>query len=137
VFEAPPPPARPPRSVIVVAILLVVVGLGAAFVGLAASAISGCCGDPDGADSTPAVIGLGVAGAAALSGVLLWLGSMSRWVILAPAAAVPVACLAAAPSSSDLAGLAPLAVVGWVVLAVFVSRGRAARWLAADRDPPS
>jgi hypothetical protein len=137
VFEAPRPPARPPRSVVVVAILLLIVGLGAAFVGLAGSAISGCCGDPDGADSTPALVGLGVAAAAAFSGYLLWTGGISRWVVLAPAAAVPVACLAAAPSSSDLAGLAPLAVIGWVVLAIFVSRGRAARWLADDRDPSS
>ncbi len=114
-------------------VLLVVIGVGAALVGLAASAVSGCCGAPDGGDSTLALFGIGVGAAVIGSGVLLWRGGMSRWFVLVPAAVLPVACLAAAPSSSDLAGLAPFALVGWVLLAVFVSRGRAARWLGADR----
>ena len=80
----------------------------------------------------PALVGIGVGGSLDRAGVLLWIGAMSRWFVLAPAAAVPIACTAA-PSSSDLAGLAPFAVAGWVVLAIFVSRGRAARWLAVDR----
>ncbi len=116
-----------------VSVLLVVIGLGAALVGLAGTAVSGCCGASEPGDSTPALVGIGVAAAMILSGVLLWNGGMSRWLVLAPAAAVPVACLAAAPGSSDLAGLAPFAVVGWAALAIFVSRGRAARWLTADR----
>ena len=114
-------------------VLLVVVGLGAALAGLAGTAVSGCCGAREGGDSTPALVGLGVAAAAVLSGVLLWNGGLSRWLVLAPAAAVPLACLVAAPSSSDLAGLAPFGVAGWAALAIFVSRGRAASWLASDR----
>jgi hypothetical protein len=119
--------------VAVVSVLLVLIGVGTALAGLAASAVSGCCGSPDGGDSTLALFGIGVGAAVIVSGVLLWSGRMTRWFVLVPAAVLPVACLAAAPSSSDLAGLAPLALVGWVLLAVYVSRGRAALWLAGDR----
>jgi hypothetical protein len=35
----------------------------------------------------------------------------------------------AARGSSDLGGVAPFAVVGWLLLAVFVSREPAAGWL--------
>jgi hypothetical protein len=56
---------------------------------------------------------------------------MSRWPVLATAAAVPVACLVAAGSSSDLAAFAPFTVVGWCLLAVFVSRGLPAAWVSA------
>jgi hypothetical protein len=133
-FEAPQPPsAAVPLSVAVVSVVLVLAGVGAALVGLAASALSGCCGARDGGDSTLALLGIGMGAAVVVSGVLLWRGGSSRSFVLVPAAVLPVACLAAAPSSSDLAGLAPFALAGWVLLAVFVSRGRAARWLAADR----
>jgi hypothetical protein len=117
----------------VVSVLLVLAGVGAALVGLAASALSGCCGARDEGDSTLALFGIGVGAAVVVSGVLLWRGGISRSFVLVPAAVLPVACLATAPSSSDLAGLTPFALVGWVLLAVFVSRGRAAQWLAADR----
>ena len=118
-----------------VSVLLVLTGVGAALAGHAASAVSGCCGAPEGGDSTLAPFGIGVGAAVIMSGALLLSGGMTRWFVLVPAAVLPVACLASAPSSSDLAGLAPLALVGWVLLAVFVSRGRAAGWLAADRHP--
>ena len=118
-----------------VSVLLVLAGVGAALVGLAASALSGCCGARDEADSTLALFGILVGAAVVVSGVLLWRGGISRSFVLVPAAVLPVARLATAPSSSDLAGLTPFALVGWVLLAVFVSRGRAAPWLAADRRP--
>jgi hypothetical protein len=116
----------------VVSVLLVLAGVGAALVGLAASALSGCCGARDEGDSTLALFGIGVGAAVVVSGVLLWRGGISPSFVLVPAAVLPVACLATAPSS-DLAGLTPFALVGWVLLTVFVSRGRAAQWLPADR----
>ena len=118
----------------VVSILLVIVGLVAAMVGIAATAIDGCCGSPEPGDTTPTLVGIGVGGATILSAVLLWLGGTTRWPVLAAAAAVPLACLVAAASSSDLAAAAPFVVVGWGLLAVFVSRGRAAAWLSVGRD---
>jgi hypothetical protein len=118
----------------VVAILLVLVGLVAALVGIAATAMDGCCGSRESGDTTPTLVGIGVGGATILSAVLLWVGRTSRWPVLAAAAAVPVACLVAAGSSSDLAAAAAFAVVGWCLLAVFVSRGRPAAWLSGRRD---
>ena len=117
-----------------VSVLLVVVGLVAAVVGMAASALDGCCGSQEPGSAMPSLVGIGVGGATILSAVLLWRGGMSRWPVLATAAAVPVACLVAAGSSSDLAAAAALAVVGWCLLAVFVSRGRAAGWLSGRRE---
>ena len=117
-----------------VSIVLVIVGLVAALVGIAATAMDGCCGSREPGDTTPTLVGIGVGGATILSAVLLWLGGTSRWPVLAAAAAVPVACLVAAGSSSDLAAAAPFVVVGWCLLAVFVSRGRPAAWLSAGRD---
>ena len=122
-----------PRSVALVSVLLFLTGLAAAAVGVGASAVSGCCGARETGDSTAAVVGVSVGFAAIVAAVLLWTRAASRWLVLAIAAAVPVACLVAAASSADLAAVAPLAVVGWLLLAVFVSRGRAAAWLSADR----
>jgi hypothetical protein len=135
VFDVPDPPSRPPPwSVTVVSILLVIVGLVAAMLGIAATAMDGCCGSREPGDTTPTLVGIGVGGATILSAVLLWVGRTSRWPVLAAAAAVPVACLVAAGSSSDLAAAAAFAVVGWCLLAVFVSRGRPAAWLSGRRD---
>jgi hypothetical protein len=134
VFDVPEPPSRPPRSVAVVSILLVIVGLVAAMVGIAATALDGCCGSREPGDTTPTLVGIGVGGATILSAVLLWVGGTSRWPVLAAAAAVPVACLVAARWSLDLAAAAPVVVVGWCLLAIFVSRGRPAAWLSAGRD---
>jgi hypothetical protein len=135
VFDVPEPPSRPPPwSVTVVSILLVIVGLVAAMLGIAATAMDGCCGSREPGDTTPTLVGIGVGGATILSAVLLWVGRTSRWPVLAAAAAVPVACLVAAGSSSDLAAAAAFAVVGWCLLAVFVSRGRPAAWLSGRRD---
>lgn len=116
-----------------VSVVLVIVGLVAALVGIAATAVDGCCGSPEPGDTTPTLVGIGVGGATILAAVLLWLGGTSRWPVLGAAAALPVACVVAAGSSSDLAAAAPLTVVGWCLLAVFVSRGRPAAWLSARR----
>ena len=116
-----------------VSILLVIVGLVAAMLGIAASALDGCCGSPEPGDTTPTLVGIGVGGATILSAVLLWVGGTTRWPVLAAAAAVPVACLVAARSSSDLAAATPIVVVGWCLLAVFVSRGLPAARLSAGR----
>ena len=135
VFEVPEPRSGPPpRSVAVVSVVLVIVGLVAALVGIAATAVDGCCGSPEPGDTTPTLVGIGVGGATILAAVLLWLGGTSRWPVLGAAAALPVACVVAAGSSSDLAAAAPLTVVGWCILAFFVSRGRPAAWVAAGRD---
>ncbi len=117
-----------------VSILLVIVGLVAALVGIAATAVDGCCGSPEPGDTTPTLVGIGVGGATILSAVLLWVGGRTRWPVLAAAAAVPIACLVAAGSSSDLAAAAPIVVIGWCLLAFFVRRGRPAAWLSAGRD---
>jgi hypothetical protein len=124
---------RRPRSVALVAACVVVVGALSFLVGLTASALDGCCGSPEGGDSAYAVYGLVVGVASAVAGLLLWLGGTSRWPVLGLTAFVPVACVVASWSSVDLAAAAPFAVVGWLLLAWFVSRGSAAAWLGATR----
>jgi len=69
----------------VVSIVLVIVGLVAALVGIAATAVDGCCGSPEPGDTTPTLVGIGVGGATILSAVLLWLGGTTRWPVLAAA----------------------------------------------------
>jgi hypothetical protein len=114
-------------------VCLGLVGMISVLVGLSATALGGCCGSREGGDSTPALYGLVVGGASVAAGVLLWVGGVSRWLVLGLAAAVPVACVAASRSSTDLAAAATLAVVGWLLLVWFVSRGRVAAWLAGTR----
>jgi hypothetical protein len=121
---------RRPASVSVAAALLVLAGVVSALVGLAAALVSGCCGSPDDSEPLPALLGLGVGCLSALAGVFLWRGGTGRAAVLAPAAAVPVACLGASASSVDLAAVSPFAVAGWLGLAWFVGRGRGATWLS-------
>jgi hypothetical protein len=102
-------------------------------VGVSATALSGCCGSREGGDSAFALYGLIVDLASGAAGVLLWLGGASRLLVLGLAAAAPVACVVASPSSADLAAVAPFAVVGWLLLAWFVNRGRGAAWLTDAR----
>ena len=72
-----------------VSIVLVIVGLVAALVGIAATAMDGCCGSREPGDTAPTLVGIGVGGATILSAVLLWVGGTTRWPVLAAAAAVP------------------------------------------------
>lgn len=113
--------------------LLVLAGGVSVLVGLVAASLGGCCGATDGSEPLPALLGLGAGCPSALAGALLWRGGTGRRAVLVPAAAIPVACLAASMSSVDLAALAPFAVVGWLGLAWFVSRGRAAAWVSRRR----
>jgi hypothetical protein len=122
--------ARRPTSVALVAATLVLTGVVSVLVGVLAAAVSGCCGSSEPADSSAALYGLAVGAAAGFAGAMLWRGRASRWLVLAASAVVPVAAVVAGASSSDLAAVAPLAVVGWLALAWFVSRGPAAPWLA-------
>lgn len=121
---------RRPTSISVAAAIVILAGVVSVLVGLVATALDGCCGSPDGSDPLPAFLGIGTGCLSALAGVLLWRGETGRWTVLAPAAAVPVVCLAASASSADLAAVSPFAVTGWLGLAWFVSRGRAAMWLS-------
>jgi hypothetical protein len=122
--------ARRPSSVAAVAVGLAVVALLSAVVGFALSAVSSCCGSPDPADPTAAVLGVGVALPLAAAAVGLWSGRLPRLGLLLCAAALPVAMVAASPSSSDLAGLLPFTVLGWLWLVWYLRRPTASGWLA-------
>ena len=121
---------RRPTSVSVAAALLVLAGVISVLAGLVAAALGGCCGATDRSEPLPALLGLGAGCLSALAGVLLWRGGTGHWAVLAPAAAVPVVCLAASASSVDLAAVSPFAVAGWLGLAWLVRRGGAATWLS-------
>ena len=121
---------RRPTSVSVAAALLVLAGVISVLVGLVLAWVGGCCGSSDGSDPLPALIGVGTGCLSALAGVLLWRGGTGHWAVLAPAAAVPVVCLAASASSVDLAAVSPFAVAGWLGHAWLVRRGGAATWLS-------
>jgi hypothetical protein len=118
-----------PRSVHLVAGVLGALAVLSALVGVAASQVSSCCGSPDPPDTTYAVVGLLVGGALVAAAGGLWARFLPSWALLACAASVPVTCAIAARSSSDLAGVLPFAVVGWVSFAWFLRRPRVARWL--------
>lgn len=123
-----------PRSVHLVAGLLGTLAVSCALVGVAATQFSNCCGSPDPPDQTYALVGLLVGGALVLAAAGLWARFLPSWALLACAASVPVICAVATPSSSDLGGVLPFAVVGWVALWWFLRRPRIAEWLRSARS---
>jgi hypothetical protein len=126
-------PSRRPRSVVAVAVGLIVTGGLSALAGVAASAASSCCGSPDPADPTPALAGLVAAAGVSAAAIGLWRGRMRRGALLLVSAALPVAVVAAAPSSSDLAALVPVVLLGWLALWWYLRRPVAAGWLRRGR----
>jgi hypothetical protein len=119
-----------PRSASVVSVAMFAVALLSVVVGLLATAVSGCCGSSDtSSDPVPLLAGLGVAAALGVAAFGLWSGSLSRLVLLACTAALPIVCAIASASSSDLAALLPFTVVGWALLWWYLRRPRVARWL--------
>ena len=111
------------RSTAVASWVMVAVGVAAGVLGLLASWASNCCGSPDPADPTPAVLGV-------VLGAVAWLvawGLRAGWsggLVLGLAAVLPVGCLVVGLHSTDAAGLAPFAALGWVGLAVLLWRRR-------------
>jgi hypothetical protein len=124
---------RRPAAAVAIGVVLVLTALVSALAGLAASWVSNCCGSADGSDPVPAVLGLAVATLLVLAAAGLVGGWMRRWLVVSITAVVPVACLVAASTSSDLASAAPFALAGWGVLAWLVSRPPVAPWLSRNR----
>ena len=123
-----------PRSVHVVAGVLGTLAVLCALVGIAATQFSNCCGSPDPPDQTYALVGLLGGGALVLAAAGLWARFLPYWAVLICVAGVPVICAIAAPSSSDLAGVLPFAVVGWVAFWWFLRRPRVATWLRSAKS---
>jgi len=118
-----------PRAVGVSACLLVVTGLVAATMGLLLSWVSNCCGSPDPADGTPALVGLAAGAALGTAGVALWRRAASRTTVLGLAAVGPVVCGIAAAGSVDFQALLPFALVAWGALWFLLRRPAAGDWL--------
>jgi hypothetical protein len=128
-------PARRPPSVTAVAVVLIIVGVVTALGGIALSAVSNCCGSSDPADPSAALIGIGVAAAMLVAGIGLWSGRLPRAVLLLCSAALPTVVVAASPSSSDLAGLVPVVVLGWLALWWYLRRPAASGWIGRAAAP--
>ena len=124
-----PEPARRPPSVTGVAVVLILVGVVSALGGIALSAVSNCCGSPDPADPSAALIGIGVAAAMSVASIGLWSGGLPRGVLLLCTAALPAVVVAASFSSSDLAGLVPVVLLGWLALWWYLRRPAASGWI--------
>jgi hypothetical protein len=122
-------PARRPPSVTAVAVVLILLGVVSALGGITLSAVSNCCASPDPTDPTAAWIGIGVAAAMSVAGIGLWSGRLPRAVLLLCAAALPAVVVAASPSSSDLTGLVPVVLLGWLALWWYLRRPAARGWL--------
>jgi len=122
-----------PAAAVVIGTVLLLAALATAVAGLLLSWASSCCGSADSSDPVPALLGLGVASLLCLAAFGLIGGWMRRRTLVAVTAVVPVACLAGASTSSDLAGAVPVALVGWGVLAWLVSRPALAGWLSGSR----
>ena len=122
-------PVARPRSVALVASGLVALAVISALGGFAATEVSACCGSPDEPDGTYALVGLLVGALLGFAAAGLALPLMPWWAILICASGVPIICMIAAPSSSDLAGFAPFGVIRWVALAWFLRRPRTVAWL--------
>lgn len=113
---------------------LVLTAVVSALIGMTLSALDGCCGSSEPGSSTPTLFGLVVGLAVGAAGIALWRGGVSRWLVLGLSAIVPVALVAAGWSSADLGALAPVAIVGWLLLLWFLRRESATAWLAGRRD---
>ena len=122
-------PARRPRSITAVAVVLTLVGVLSALAGIALSAASSCCGSSDPADLTPSLVGVAVAVGLSAAGVGLWSGRVSRRVLLLCSAAVPAVVIAVSPSASDVQGLVPVVLLGWLWLWWYLRRPAAAGWV--------
>lgn len=118
-------PTRPP-VVTFVAGALAVVAAGALLVGLALTWLSTMSGP---ADPLPAALGVAVAAACLVAAGGAWRGRLSRGSVLLLAAGVPLVCLLASGSSVEMAALAPIALVGWIVLALLLRGRTATAWL--------
>src|SRR5262245_7262870 len=119
-----------PRSVSVVAGTLVVLAVVCALLGLAATEISACCGTSEPPEGRHAVIGLLIGGAVAVAAAGLWAALLPGWALVLATSPVPIMCAVAAWSSSDLAGLLPFALVGWLAFWWFVRWSSVTMWLA-------
>lgn len=118
-----------------VAVVLMLVGVLAAFTGVALSAASSCCGSSDPADPTPLLVGIVSAAAMLAAGYGTWTGRASLRALLLLAAVVPVVMLGASPFSMDFAGLVPFAVVGWLWLWWYLRRRAAFGWIGRRAGP--
>ena|GEM_PF-5154916 len=58
-----------------------------------------------------------------------WHGRLSRGSVLLLASGVRLVCLLASGTSVEMAALAPIALVGWIVLAPLLRRRTAVAWL--------
>ena len=123
-----------PRSVHLVAGVLGTLAVLCVLAGVAATQFSNCCGSPDPPDQTYALVGLLVGGALALAAAGLWARFLPSWALLSCAAGVPIICAVAAPSSIDLAGVLPFAVIGWAAFWWFLRRPRVATWLRSAKS---
>lgn len=120
---------RRPGSVTAVAVLLILLGVLTVLAGIALSAVTGCCGSSEPADGTPTLIALVIGAALAATAVGLLSGQMPRRAVLFCASAVPVVVLAVSGSSSDLQGLVPFVVLGWLGLWGYLRRPAVAAWV--------
>jgi hypothetical protein len=115
---------------------LILVGVVSALGGIVVSGASNCCGSPDPADPSAALIGIGVAAAMSVASIGLWSGRLPRSVLLLCTGALPAVVVATSPSSSDLAGLVPVVLLGWLALWWYLRRPAASEWIgraAAER----
>jgi hypothetical protein len=118
--------------------VLILMGVLSALGGIVVSAVSNCCGSRDPADPTAALVGIGVGAALSVAGIGLWSGRLSRRILLLCAAAVPAVLVGASPSSSDVQGLVPVGLLGWLSLWWYLRRPAASGWIGrgAAGQPP-
>ena len=122
-----------PRSVHLVAGVLGTLAVVCVLAGVAATQVSSCCGSPDPPDQTYAMVGLLVGGALVVAAAGLWTRFLPRALLIC-AASVPVICAVATPSSSDIGGMLPFAVIGWAAFWWFHRRPRVATWLRSAKS---
>lgn len=106
---------------IAAATVLVLAALGSVLAGAAMTWLSSGVFGTGQTDARPALAGLLVGGCLATAAVGLRAG-WEPWVVLALAAALPTACLVAAPHSTDLGNLALVVMPAWGGLAWLVLR---------------
>jgi hypothetical protein len=83
------------------------------------------------ADPLPGLIGVGVATACLVAAAGVWTARLSARVALVLAAGAPVATAIGSASSVDLAVLAPVSMLAWLVVLLLLRARRARAWLAA------